>query len=288
MAQRRCLVCGSTSPGGGKRAHWNRHPATGEEWLCGPCQRRIHHQLKPQHRQQAGAKTETTEEQQQPEHSSGEADAGEGEQAPTTQPLPVSRKRRQEGEEAEDEAAIFHGGPAAAAKRRADGKQQPAAGSGGTRAAAGLLRQQEMAQGAAVGGNASPPAAKRWQRRKQTQPQRLLPQKQQQQPSPVRQPSLAPTDLVEGAVQAAGSGGPGASSLHGVPASAGEAAVAEVVEAAAAAALPGNQQPAAGQDLFDLLQQAMEVAAAAAAGLTPELVAAFAMLLPLRNSGQVG
>ena len=45
--------------------------------------------------------------------------------------------------------------------------------------------------------------------------------------------------------------------------------------------------PAAEQDLFHLLQQAMGVAAAAAAGLTPELAAAFAALPPM-DPRQVG
>ena len=46
MAQRRCLRCGSSSPGGGKRACWHRHPATGEEWLCSACYSTAHKQLK--------------------------------------------------------------------------------------------------------------------------------------------------------------------------------------------------------------------------------------------------
>ena len=45
--------------------------------------------------------------------------------------------------------------------------------------------------------------------------------------------------------------------------------------------LPLPPQQEAASTLFDLLQQAMDVAAAAASGLTLELAAAFAMLLPL-------
>jgi hypothetical protein len=32
--QRQCLQCGSSTPGAG--CDWRRHPATKEEWLCGP------------------------------------------------------------------------------------------------------------------------------------------------------------------------------------------------------------------------------------------------------------
>ena len=131
IAQRRCLQCGSASPGSSKRAKWNRHPATGEEWLCHPCHMRARRQLRKQQRRQAEAAA-AEEEQQQPGHGSGVGDAPEGEQAPSPQPLPVSRKRRQEQQGWADEAAAaFHDGPAAAAQRRADGRRQPEVGSGG-------------------------------------------------------------------------------------------------------------------------------------------------------------
>ena len=49
--QRQCLQCGSTSKGSTKSAGWHRHPATGEEWLCHPCYRKVHNAIKRQQRQ---------------------------------------------------------------------------------------------------------------------------------------------------------------------------------------------------------------------------------------------
>ena len=295
MSQRRCLQCGSGSPGRGVRACWHRHPATGEEWLCWPCSGRIYKQLKRQQRQEivSTLDAEAEAEGEQPSgHSSSEADAAEGEQALQPlgpQPPPVSRKRRQERRGAEGKAHTFHDDPDAAAKMRVDGRGQLAASSGGDRAAAAVQEAAPWRE------PASQPAAQRRQQRKQAQPQHLSAQQHQHQHQPERQPSLAPTVLAKGAAEAAGSEGQAVASLHGAHAAAGEATLAAgtaagagVGDAAAAAASLGNQQPEAEQDSLDLLQQAMEVAAAAAAGLAPELVAAFAALLPLRNNGQVG
>ena len=115
------------------------------------------------------------------------------------------------------------------------------------------------------------PAAKL--QRKQAWPQREpLPDAPQLQPD--REPSLAPTVLVEGAA---------------VPADVLEASsqgkrVPPQLQLQQAAPAAEQQPPVlaqAGPDLFDVLEQAMGVAAAAASGLTPELVAAFAALLLL-------
>ena len=286
IAQRRCLQCGWTSSGSGKRACWRRHPDTGKQWLCEPCYKRIHWQLnkRSQKRRQQGQQP-----QQGLRHNCSET---EGEQAPAPQSLPVSRKRRQEQQGPEDAApTAFHDGPAAAAKGRADGQRHSAAGGGSATAAAGMLPQQEVPLDALAGGKDPQPAAKRQKRRKQAQPQHLPPQAEQEQP----QPSLAPTVLLEGAAQeAAGSEGPAAASLHRSLVAAEAAGAATAVDQAAwaaqmqqvaalASAVPQEQLPAASGDVdvYDLLEQATDVAAAAAAGLTPELAAAFIMLLPL-------
>ncbi|KAL4854803.1 hypothetical protein ACK3TF_004502 [Chlorella vulgaris] len=42
--QRQCLQCGANTPGAGQ--HWRRHPATKEEWMCGPCYTAAQQQLK--------------------------------------------------------------------------------------------------------------------------------------------------------------------------------------------------------------------------------------------------
>ena len=300
IAQRRCLQCGSASPGGGKWAHWRSHPATGEGWLCGPCCGRIYDQLmgRTSHRkkrqkdqwQQEGAQPAA----QQSMSSSDGACLPEGKQAPTHIPT-VNRKRRREQQgPAAAAPAAFHAGPSGAAKQRGGAKQQPAVGSSGTAAGLGLL---DAAAGSC--GKARPPAQRR-QRRKQAQPQHLPPQSQA---ATEQDASLAPTELVEGAVEEAA-----AVSLQGTIAAAIAAAPEAAVAAAApapaagqgdlhnAAAAPPRQQapamqaggqqlqsePAAGgASTFELLQEATEVAAAAAAGLTPELAAAFMMLLPL-------
>ena len=252
MAQRRCLHCGSASPGSGMKACWNRHPATGEEWLCKCCHQRACRQLKKQQQQ---AETEAMEEVHRPGHSS-EARVPEGQQAPTPQLRPISRKRRQERHDSEGAVpTAFRDGPATAAKRRADSHRLPAAGSGGS----GAEREAAQRRTPAVGpvgsrGNAHPPAAKRRQRRKQAQPQHLPPAQ------PDLEPSLATTALAEVAAGHAGSKGPAADSLHGTPAAADTAT------------------QAAGQDLFDLLQASVQQAAAAASGLSSELAAAFVAL----------
>lgn len=103
---------------------------------------------------------------------------------------------------------------------------------------------------------------------------------------------MAPTDLVEGAVEPSGS--EGVASLGGPAAAAGKAPQAAVPAAASLDAAPPAQlqqaaemqagqhmQPTEAepeQDVFDLLQAVVEVAAAAPSGLTPELAAAFVML----------
>ena len=139
---------------------------------------------------------------------------------------------------------------------------------------------------------ASQPAAQRRQRRKHAQPQLLSPQKH---PAEEQEASLAPTELVEGAAEEAA-----ATSFHGTNAAVPEATLAAPLPAVshgspqyAAAALqqanamqadwPQTHPEAAtgGASTFQLLQEATDVAAAAAGGLTPELAAAFVMLLPL-------
>ena len=291
----RCLQCGSASPGG-RWANWSRHPATGEEWLCRPCYSRISRQLREQRRQQAEA--EAAEGKEQPGHSIGEVEAPEGEQAPSPQPLQVSRKRRQERQGQEDVVrAAFHAGPGANANR-----WRPDLGSSGSGRLASVrietARRREPAPQS---------SAQRRQRRKQARPQHLPRQDSQQDLE--RKVSLAPTLLVGAAQEPASSQGPAAASLHGTPAAAGEAAATAGLAASAGLEAGGAQpeevspatqqhhgagqqagqqqqqqmlsEPAAEQDLFDLLQQAMDVAAAAASGLTLELVAAFAMLPPI-------
>ena len=289
MAQRRCLTCGSASPGAGKRPQWYRHPATGEEWLCGTCNSRARRQLKKQQRHDAHAAAEEEEEEEQSRHSSGEAGSAEGKQAPSPRLPPASLKRRHEQQGCVDQTpAAFHDGPADAAKRRAEGQRRPAARSSGG-ASAAEAGQQETAAGG--GGKAPLAAATRRQRRKQAQPQHLPPNQQ----AAVKDDgaSLAPTVLVEGASdEAASSEGPAAASLYdslaagtagAPPAAAAEGATLPVQQQAAMAAQPHEvpAEPEADQSLLQLLEQAMDVAAAAASGLTPEVVAAFAALLPL-------
>jgi len=141
------------------------------------------------------------------------------------------------------------------------------------------------------------PAANRQQRRKQAQPQHLPSQQEPQQEAKL-EPSLAATVhmLVEGPVEADRSEGPAANRLSSACAAVRQAAG---TDAAAQLAEQPQQQPlpvqaaaaAAEPDVFKLLQQATHVAAAAASGLTPELVASFASLPPMdarRVSGSLG
>ncbi len=155
------------------------------------------------------------------------------------------------------------------------------------------VAQPDEPETAATAGEKAPqPAAKRRQPRKQAQPQHLPPppppsqqQQQQQEEGEEREPSLAPTVLVVGAEDPCGSKGPAAASLGGMSLAAGEAAAAAAAGTAHCNPEPEQPLPPAQQgtapNLFDLLQQAIGIAAAAASGLTSELVAAFAMLLPL-------
>jgi len=324
IAQRRCLQCGSASPVSGKAACWCRHPATGEEWVCRPCRDRIYKRLRGDRRRQeactTGGNTEAADIQQPAQlqrrlragHTHGTSNAEGGEQAraaPAPPPPPRKRRRQQEQHEPEGEApAAFHNGPASAAKQRAGAKHAPPGDDGG-RGCVPLVQQLTAQHGqphiASTGGKMPQPAVMRRQRRKQTQPQHLPPLRQEEQ-----EVSLAPTVRVGGTAEPSGSEVPAQASQPGALAAAGQAAAA--AGAAAAGTLPDQQVPAPPQqpaaqlavqaqpeqlppqpeaaepDLFDLLQQATEVAAAAASGLTPELVAAFAMLLPLNSTGQVG
>lgn len=75
MAQRRCLQCGSASPGGGKQSHWRRHPATSEGWLCVPCYCRIYDQLKGG-RSHKGQQQKKQRQQQQQQAAAAPVQAG--------------------------------------------------------------------------------------------------------------------------------------------------------------------------------------------------------------------
>jgi len=303
MAQRRCLQCGSASPGNGKRPCWHRHPATGEAWLCSLCYNRVDWQVNQRRQKRQQRKQQAPEEcSMQLGSGSGKAGRAEGEQARAVQ-APPQRKRKLQQElhgPAGQTPAAFHDGRASVAIQRA--KQQPAGGDGGGWVPPGQRQAVQHGQpgtNSSADGDVQQPAAKRRQRRKQAQPQHLPPQPPQQ---GEREPSLAPTVLVEGLEGPAGSEGPAAASLGGAQPATGDAACTAASAAAAAGTLPDEQVPAQVQqvaaqqqqplptpaepetpepDLSDLLQQAMEVAAAAASGLTPELVAAFAMLPPM-------
>ena len=248
IAQRCCLECGSASPGPAGNSRWVCNPLTGEEWLCKTCHSRIYLQLKKQ-------------------------------------------RQAQEGEDAEDEEAQ----EAPAAQQQQQQQQQ-------------RRRRREPR----ASPTAPEPPPKR--QRKQASPVREPPPEPQ-----LRQhseASLPATMLVEGAEEAAGSEGTASASMHGVPLAEGaETAAAAAVpagvweltnqgqpqstrlqqavraellqrrrQATAARQAEGEQPPApadAGPGLMGMLEQAMDAAAAAAFGLTPELVAAFAALPPL-------
>ena len=270
MAQRLCLHCGSASPGG-KGAFWRRHPATGEEWVCTPCHGRAYYQLK---KVQSGIS----------------ADRGVPRQAGRTE-APQQGKTQRRGGEGERPAMVTQpgsqAGPAAAARKRAQGQQQQS-------------RQQQPAAGAASGGAASDPAAKR--RRKKARPLR--------QPPPQVQPAMqlaGPAALADAtdhdaeadgaaaaAVAPAARAGPAGAVPGGrvlVARSGAESRAAALAAAAGVVGQLGQAVPATGQveqqqdaaepDLYSLLQEAAEQAAAAASGLTAELAAAVAAALPL-------
>ena len=106
--------------------------------------------------------------------------------------------------------------------------------------------------------------------------------------------------LVEGAEESAGGKGEAAASMHGLPDADAAAAAYPAGRLQGTSKGLGQPQPAlmlqvaapaaqaeAGPSLLGLLEQAMDVAAAAASDLTPKLVGAFAPLLPLLDAEQV-
>lgn len=75
--QRRCLACGSTSPGSYRRACWCRHPVTRQEWVCHPCYNKIYNQRKKEEARQAALKAEEEEEQEEEEEAVQPSQPGE-------------------------------------------------------------------------------------------------------------------------------------------------------------------------------------------------------------------
>ena len=187
MAQRRCLQCGSASPGNGQGACWRRNPATGEEWVCAPCYSRIGWQLKQRsdkqrqrrHRQrQTAARAHS-----QQEHSNDGASSEEGEQAPAAQPTQrqrPKRKRQQEEHRPKRESVPASHGAASAAKKRARGKQQAEASDGGVPARRDVAEQDKPP--ASPTGSSGSGASRRglntcrcWHRSRRSAPPRQLP-----------------------------------------------------------------------------------------------------------------
>ncbi len=315
-AQRRCLQCGTASPGSSKQAHWYRHPVTGQEWLCEACRCRARLPLKRQRQRQG------TAELKQQQLAGGSAAAGLKEQPQATASQPQQLKRRRDKASSGNAARqALHGSAAAggavaaaaAGRKRGRSHQQQRPGQLGWASSDGTADGARQLQQVPAATAAEPqPAAKR--RRKQAQPQRHLapesaPQLGCQQPA---LPLPLPTVLGGGAAaEPAGSEGPASASLHGSLKTAAQVAVKVEEEGPGSAAVGqggpqlgqlwqapqaaeqqppppqqpaapiAEQQPQAATDLLDLLQQAMDVAAAAASGLMPELVGSFAALPPL-------
>ena len=73
--QRQCLQCGSTSKGSSKSAAWHRHPATGEEWLCQPCFSEARAALQRQQRQAEKQRRQEVEREVGPEEDHSEEEA---------------------------------------------------------------------------------------------------------------------------------------------------------------------------------------------------------------------
>ena len=199
MAQRRCLQCGSASPGGGKRPCWYRHPATGEKWLCGPCCKRIYDRLKgrkshPRTAQQAAGVHDVEEEQQQEQQAvkqsahntrrqqlegGGKRSSEEGEEAPAAQVRQrAKRERQQQQQRVEQEAAPTFNGPASAFEKRE--RSSAVSGAALEQQAAPLPGHPSVAP-AGGSGQDQLPVAQRRQRRKQAHPQHL-PQEARSQP----------------------------------------------------------------------------------------------------------
>ena len=334
MAQRRCLLCGSASPGNGKFACWNRHPLTGAEWLCRPCWGRADYQLKPRkdrrQKRQLGA-------------ASGDAGEEEGEEAPQ-QP----RQRRQQRQRQQLRAGEERCSHCGTAHTSYNWRRHPTSGErlcaacggyasrhGGRLPAVSVLERrpaepelrgskEEMAQRRCLQcGSASPGAGKgsHWRRHpltgaewlcnpcrsriyRQLNPRSNRQQKLQRAASSGDAGEEEEEEALEQPQQrrqkqpASPAGGRAADPEPAAkrrrkqpqqPASSGieqgAAATAVAVPAAASQLLAVAAAPAeTGQVLHDLLQQAVQVAAAAASGLTPELAAAFAWLLPLDSN----
>ena len=305
IAQRRCLQCGSASPGGGTRATWLRHPLTGQEWLCKPCYNSAQLRKKRRQQQDGGSSSGGEEEEEQARVQEAQQEAGA---------LPTSLD-----------------GPAAAAKKRPRMKRQPMPASNendsGTQRGQGQQEQHQASEPTAqqrrcqLCGSASPGSdSQHWRRHPLTGQEWVC--------SPC-QGRVYRQLKREQAQQGIGSSG-GEKEQQAAPAQDQHAGAARATPAAAAAGAkrrreqmqqPSDRHPeqpalpappgvppaahapsgapagvASGQlaagpaaeieqqlDVLSLLEAATEQAAAAAAGLTPELAAAFAMQPPLED-----